>query len=250
MILYFSGTGNSRYTAEMISKITGDKLVSLNTQIKTYSKEPQWSEKPFVFVCPVYAGRIPRVVENYIKETTFSGTKNVYFVVCCAETPWVTVTYVEKLCAEKGFNLLGFHSVVMPQGYVAMGTTKSADESNKIIQKANPKIKKIAGLIADGKSLPKEEPGKAMMSKVLNPIMYAFMVNAKGFRFTNACTGCGNCVKQCPVNNIKLVNRKPQWGNTCTHCMACIASCPTEAIEYGKKSVGAPRYYNTVEPQA
>ena len=28
-----------------------------------------------------------------------------------------------------------------------------------------------------------------------------------------------------------------------THCMACICYCPKEAIEYGKKSKGKPRYH-------
>ena len=36
---------------------------------------------------------------------------------------------------------------------------------------------------------------------------------------------------------------KPVWGKDCTHCMACICYCPAEAIEYGKKSLGKPRYY-------
>ena len=31
-------------------------------------------------------------------------------------------------------------------------------------------------------------------------------------------------------------------GNQCTHCMACICRCPSEAIEYGKHSIGKPRY--------
>ena len=45
------------------------------------------------------------------------------------------------------------------------------------------------------------------------------------------------------MNNIRLQNGKPLWGGRCTHCMACIGYCPTEAIEYGKKSVGKPRYH-------
>ena len=38
-------------------------------------------------------------------------------------------------------------------------------------------------------------------------------------------------------------NGKPAWSKKCTHCMACICYCPTKAIEYGKKSVGKPRYH-------
>ena len=44
------------------------------------------------------------------------------------------------------------------------------------------------------------------------------------------------------MNNIRLENGKPVWGKECTHCMACICYCPAEAIEYGKKSFGKPRY--------
>ena len=46
-----------------------------------------------------------------------------------------------------------------------------------------------------------------------------------------------------PLNNIRLENGKPVWGKHCTHCMACICYCPKEAIEYGKKSKGKPRYH-------
>jgi len=45
------------------------------------------------------------------------------------------------------------------------------------------------------------------------------------------------------LNNIHLENGKPVWGKNCTHCMACICYCPKEAIEYGKKSKGKPRYH-------
>ena len=56
------------------------------------------------------------------------------------------------------------------------------------------------------------------------------------------CIGCGKCEKLCPMNNITLPNGRPVWGDNCTQCMACICYCPTEAIEYGKKSLGKPRY--------
>lgn len=98
-------------------------------------------------------------------------------------------------------------------------------------------------IIRDNQPLPKEQPGKAMRFKVRNPIMYSMMISTKGFRVTDQCTGCGQCEQRCPLNNIKIANGKPVWGNQCTHCMACIAGCPHEAIEYGKKAVGKPRYY-------
>ena len=36
----------------------------------------------------------------------------------------------------------------------------------------------------------------------------------------------------------------PTWNGACTHCTACLNLCPAGAIEYGKKTVGKPRYHN------
>lgn len=243
MVLYFSGTGNSRYVAKKIAEISDDEIISINQRLKDNNYSPVKSGKPLVFVGPVYAGRLPRVMEDYIRKAKFSGTLRAYFVVTCAQTPWVTVQYVEKLCTEKGFSLLGFNSVVMPQGYIAGGGTQPKEVNDRILKEAESKITAIAEMIRDKQMLPKEQPGKAMMSKVLNPIMYSMMISAKGFTATDKCTGCGKCVDRCPLNNVKIKNCKPSWGKNCTHCMACIAGCPEEAIEYGKKTQGKPRYY-------
>lgn len=243
MVLYFSGTGNSRYVARKIAEISDDEVISINQRLKSQDYDMVFSEKPLVFVGPIYAGRLPRVMNEYIKKVDFTGTKRTYFIGTCAQTPWVTVEYVEKLCKEKSFVLLGFNSVVMPQGYIAGGGTQPKEVNDKILKKAEPKIVKIAEMIRDEQTLPGEQPGKAIMSKVLNPIMYSMMISAKGFTATDKCTGCGKCEPRCPLNNVKLVDGKPAWGKECTHCMACIAGCPAEAIEYGKKTPGKPRYY-------
>ena len=76
-----------------------------------------------------------------------------------------------------------------------------------------------------------------------NPIFYKFFVKANAFTASSACIGCGQCAKRCPMNNVALKDGKPVWGKVCTHCMACICYCPVSAIEYGKKSVGQPRYH-------
>ena len=81
------------------------------------------------------------------------------------------------------------------------------------------------------------------MSSAVNPIFYRLFVKAAAFQVRDACIGCGQCADRCPMNNITIKAGKPVWGNDCTHCMACICYCPTKAIEYGKKSVGKPRYH-------
>ena len=62
MILYFSGTGNSEYVAKIIAKENNDDLLSINDWMKNNKKET------LIFVCPIYSGRIPPIVENFIKQ--------------------------------------------------------------------------------------------------------------------------------------------------------------------------------------
>ena len=141
--------------------------------------------------------------------------------------------------AERNVSLLGFNSVVMPQGYIA-GGTQPKEVNDKILKEAELKIIKIAEAIRDKQMLPKEQPGKAVMSKVLNPIMYAMMISAKGFAVTDQCTGCGKCEARCPLNNVKLVDGKPTWGKNCTHCMACIADALPKRLNTARKPRGNP----------
>ena len=98
--------------------------------------------------------------------------------------------------------------------------------------------------IKHGEHLPERKYGLGgrMESGLVNSVFYPVFVKAKAFHTDQTCTGCGKCVKVCPLNNVTMKDKKPVWGSHCTHCMACICHCPAEAIEYGRKSVGKPRY--------
>lgn len=247
MILYFSGTGNSRFVAQKIGSVTGDQIISINDRLKQNNKESLHSDSPFVFVCPTYAWRIPRIVEDYIKEVAFSGSKKAYFILTCGNHTLNAVHYVKKLCRNKGFDLLGFDEILMPENYIALFTAPEKEECDAIIVKANTRITRIAMDIRDQHTLPafnKTDGIKGQISSgIVNPIYYKLIVTADGFHVTEKCVHCGKCAKLCPINNIDMVNGIPVWGKKCTHCMACICGCPTEAIEYKGKTQGKTRYY-------
>jgi ferredoxin len=49
---------------------------------------------------------------------------------------------------------------------------------------------------------------------------------------TEKCTGCGDCVEECPVDAISL-NDEPKAvvdEEECTDCEVCVDICPEEAI--------------------
>jgi len=51
----------------------------------------------------------------------------------------------------------------------------------------------------------------------------------------NKCTGCGACVEICPVNAVKIENKKALVDEKeCAECGVCINECPDEAISLSR----------------
>lgn len=244
MILYFSGTGNSKYVAGQIAKVTNDELVSINEKLKYNHTGKITVQDRLVFVVPTYAWRIPRVVRDWITKTDFGYDENTWFVMTCGSEIGNAEKYNKKLCNEKGFNYMGSAQVVTPENYIAMFDSPTTEEIEKIFTKADKEIEKIANQIKENKpfATPRNNIQDKFMSGPVNMLFYPMFVKDKDFYADDKCTNCGKCVKVCPLNNIEIKNNKPVWNKNCTHCMACISYCPTGAIEYGKKSIGKQRY--------
>lgn len=243
MILYFSGTGNSRYVAERIAAVTEDRLVSINAKIKNHDDRKLDCSDRLVFVVPTYAWRIPKIVEEWILHTEF-GCGKAWFVMTCGSEIGDAGPYNQRLCEQKRFTYMGTVQILMPENYIAMFNAPTWSEAETIIEKAEPVIQKAGEEIKAGKafSLLEKTVMDRLKSTFVNPIFYKMSVKADAFTANESCISCAKCVANCPLNNIRLIDGKPVWGKNCTHCMACICGCPKEAIEYGKKSIGKPRY--------
>ena len=244
MVIYFSGTGNSRYCGKKIAESTGDVSVDGNTLVKSGEKGSFTSDKPFVFVAPTYSWQIPHAFEKLIRESDFDGSKDAYFVMTCGDDIGNAGEYNKAICRDLGLTYKGTAAVKMPENYIAMFGVPEKKESLEIIKKADGYLAEISKTIIDGGILTAENGGIAgrLKSGIVNKLFYTLCVKSKSFRSDDRCTSCGKCERICPMNAVKLVDGRPVWGKGCTHCMACISYCPAEAIEYGKKSVGKRRY--------
>lgn len=245
MILCFTGTGNSRYIAQRIAEALGDELFSMNDRIKAGDTLPVTTHERLVIVTPTYAWRIPRIVRDWLLKTDFPNAKQAWFVMTCGSEVGNAAGYNRALCQAKQLTYMGTAQIIMPENYIAMFDAPQAEEARQIVAKAEPDIDRVISAIRAGQGFapPRNNLYDRFMSGPVNPVFYSFFVKANAFTASDDCTGCGQCARLCPINNITIQNGKPVWGGNCTHCMACICYCPTEAIEYGKKSLGKPRYH-------
>ncbi|MDE5777427.1 MAG: 4Fe-4S binding protein [Lachnospiraceae bacterium] len=56
-------------------------------------------------------------------------------------------------------------------------------------------------------------------------------ITSKGYKITDACVGCGKCVKNCPQHCIEKGNPYKIEQEHCLHCGNCHEVCPVKAVE-------------------
>ena len=245
MIVYYTGTGNSRYVAQRFAAALGDDLITANEYIRNDAPADLHSDRPWVFVSPTYGWQIPHIFAAFLRRGRFTGSRKAYFVMTCGSEIGNAAKYNRALCREKGLVYMGTSQIVMPENFIAMFNAPTVEEARRIVAKAEPFIDRAIAAIRAGHmfSPPRKKLYDRIASSAVNPVFYPLFVKANSFTASDVCIGCGKCEKLCPLNNITLQNARPVWGTNCTQCMACICYCPTRAIEYGKKSAGKPRYH-------
>ncbi len=245
MVVYFSGTGNSRFCALRIARALGLEAIDAHHYIKNGIAADLHSGGPWVFVCPTYAWKLPRLFADFIKSGSFSGGERAWFVMTCGDDVGAAGRQAAALCGEKGLDYMGLLQVIMPENYLAMFPVPGPGEAEKIRVLALPGLEAGIEQIRRGEAFAPLPEGiiPRLKSGVVNRAFYSLFVKDKKFYAEKSCISCGKCAELCPLNNIKLVEGKPQWGGNCSHCMACICRCPVSAIEYGKASRGKSRYF-------
>lgn len=245
MVLYYSGTGNSKFIAKCIASALETDCLNLNERIKAEDTSSVQTEENVILVTPTYAWRIPHIVSDWLEKVDLVSAKRIWFVMDCGSEIGNAAVYNRQLAAQKQLQYMGTAQIIMPENYIAMFNAPRNEQAQSIVEQAEPALQRVLAQFKAGQefSPPRDNLYDRFMSGPVNPAFYRFFVKADAFRATDACIGCGKCVELCPLNNIHLENGKPVWGKNCTHCMACICYCPKEAIEYGKKSRGKPRYH-------
>jgi ferredoxin len=136
----------------------------------------------------------------------------------------------------------------MPDNYIVGYNARSDKFQKKCFTKEKSKVDEICKTVLAMESKPLEKSKFIIDRFLTEPIHRASDKKYKavdyGFEAGQNCIGCGLCERICPADNIKLIDKKPQWNHHCEYCLACIQRCPVQAINHNNKTQGRKRYLN------
>lgn len=265
MILWFSGTGNSRFVAERLAARLNQPLREMKPGIVSTPLDIAGDDDKIIWVCPVYSWGIPPYVRSIIKKINFGSRSEAlthHLVLTCGDDCGLAAEMWRADLRKRGWKDACAYTVVMPNNYVCM---KGFDVDPKEIEErklseAPSRIDDIASRISSfhpesGKKETDVIRGRFawIKTRIIYPWFIRNAMSPKEFHSTDSCISCGKCAAKCPLDNITMLpvntaasrtKKRPSWGDNCAGCLACYHVCPRHAVMYGKSTRDKGQYMN------
>ena len=247
MILYFSGTGNSKYVAEKLALATNERIFAIDDCIKFNNYNFLLSDNENLgIVCPTYFWQLPDIMVNFLKEISVNATDNyIYFISTYGMVTGQSFNVVRELLKRKGLKLKAAYSVKMPDIWTPVFDLSNKKRVEKINKLSDIEIENIIDAVREKKE---GNFQKNRMPRLISKFVYSKYESArktKHFSVSDKCIGCGMCANKCPVGAIEIRDGKPVWKiEKCTMCLGCLHRCPKAAISYDNKTNEHGQYTN------
>ena len=241
--LYFSGTGNSKYAAELFCK-EYDKESGAYSIEDADALSAVKDANLIIIAYPVQYSTVPKIMRDYITDhSELWNNKKVFIIATMGLFSGDGAGILGRLLESCGAEVIGGLHLKMPDSIADEKALKRPLEKNReLVKQADQKIKESVKRLKAGN--PTQE-GIGVLYRLAGFFGQRAYFGHKTKRYsskvkvdTDKCIGCGICEKLCPMNNISINEQKAVSGESCTMCYRCINKCPKQAITLlGKRVV-------------
>ena len=232
--IYLSGSGNTKHIVTLLLNELGSTGICAPIESEDAMKALEGDE--LLLAYPTMFSNIPYLVRDFINshETAWKG-KKIFLITTMGLFAGDGTGCAARLLKKYGAEITGGLQIVMPDSIGDCKALKKSKEQNKaIIEKADKRIIEAAKQMRAGKN-PKEGLSFAAHMAGLFGQRLWFYNKTTGYKDNlkidpSKCIGCGICAKNCPTQNIKIVDGKAAASSKCTMCYRCINHCPKQAM--------------------
>lgn len=244
-IYYYTGTGNSLWTARLLaSAIAPSEVISM---ADLHDGPVRVSGDSVGLVFPVHMWGVPAPVLNFISR--LEADQGTYFFAAAVNAGQVSRTLIQlrDSMGSLGMTLSSGFDIVLPSNYIPWGGPPPAARQQKLFEAAREKIRNATPVILGRRQSPVDRG--PLWQRIIFTALYhmTFRMISKmdrDFWADENCNSCLICEKICPVGNISMNDGRPEWHHRCEQCLSCIQWCPKESIQYGKKTPAYERYHH------
>lgn len=228
MIYYFTGTGNSLWTAKALGKELGEPAANLAADPET---PLCCADERIGFVFPTYMGDLPWLCKKLLLTARLRPDSYIFLVMTSSGgTSGRAFSSMDQALLSAGCRLAAAFDLQMPGNCVV----SSAAENAARLAAAPEKVRAIAEAVAARRQNYVSAGRTAGEGFVERSFFYGThslrrLTMMKQFRVTDACTGCGVCASVCPTGNIRIRDGRAVHGDDCAACYACLHWCPVYA---------------------
>lgn len=252
ILLYFSGTGNTKFIANKIV----EEFMKNGCDIEVHSIEEKLCIKNFsydylVLGFPKYFEYIPQNFMEYIDDNLYTSDKEIKTMIFSTGRDKNKMHFdeLEKVLLEKNFKVIVTKNFKMPNSFIISKNYKNINsEGLDIIYKnsLNEIKDTVTNFLIENYSKEEINNFKATIMKRL----YKFKTkdlykNSYKFSVGSSCDKCNLCVKVCPTRNIEHIGDYIKFRDNCIMCCRCISCCPKNAILYKEKKY--PQYKENID---
>ena len=265
-IVYYSGTGGTEKVANIFREnlIKRGKEVGIEKIISKNNIDSEFNNYNHDYDClillfPVHSFNAPKAVYDWIKNLK-DNTKKINNENINKENkeninneiikdnnyklPTIVISVsgggevspntacrvsVIKMLEDKKCNVFYEKMIVMPSNLIV--PTKYP-VSKMLLELLPVKIQKILDEVEKGVSRRTKPP---FIDRIVSKIGELEKTSTKSFgkhiKVTEDCNLCGNCYKNCPSNNIELIDNKIKFDSKCHMCFGCFYACPENALK-------------------
>lgn len=215
------------------------------------------SNEIFVLGVPVYAGRVPNILLNYLNCFKGDHTKAIIIAVYGNRHYDDTLMELWQILDVNGFDVVAAGAFIGEHAFsdILAAGRPDGDDLFECKQFADQIAVKLSRSVTNGFE-PPLIPGSWPLRPYYKPAGVSFDFKRITPVTLDACLDCGLCAEICPVQSISHVDNKTIVG-MCIKCCACVKQCPVSAkqfddtnfinhkkeLEYGYSSRKIPEFF-------